>query len=514
MPSNDTTGLPDTDDADSSVLLRWTDQGEYHEGISRVLENEFQSYGIEKGALVHFYENITWPSWNDTTSTPWIAFINCDKNSSAMSNEEDVFSQVVARGAGAALMYSTTSQTCKLNPAYLDPEEFDKVIDIYTTLTKSSARLIESQFQNINKSEYYFFNAQQLNDSAAVVHNAIEGNGVEPGYLIATVKLSNVTDPDTGLGPNDNPSSGSGSDNQGKGGSTGLAMIILYAITGCVSALFCIVIITGAVRAIRHPERYGPRSGDPAMEGWEGEPQTRAAGITRAILDTFPVVKFGRGGTTTAAANVPSTAPAPVYGKTHTDSDIESAQNLAPAHTGKPEEYEMTSKNKNMDGQSHEIEPLDASVTAVSNLSRRRSGSDDHGPTDVSRPSKEDPTREMIGTEICPICITEFEEGDDLRVLPCDGKHKFHRDCVDPWLLQVSSLCPLCREDFTALENMASGVAPEHAPPPSSSQILQTPQQSANGVSRFSRYLRTAQRHHGHQMPGEASYAPHPDMHS
>lgn len=48
MPSNDTTLLPTTDNADSSLLLRWTDQGNYGEGISRVLENENGSSGIEK----------------------------------------------------------------------------------------------------------------------------------------------------------------------------------------------------------------------------------------------------------------------------------------------------------------------------------------------------------------------------------------------------------------------------------------------------------------------------------
>lgn len=84
-------------------------------------------------------------------------------------------------------------------------------------------RLIESQFQNINKSEYYAFDAVHLNSSAQTVLNAINGTGVEPGYLIATVKLANVTDPDTGLGPNSNPTS-SGTNNQGKSSNTGLAM--------------------------------------------------------------------------------------------------------------------------------------------------------------------------------------------------------------------------------------------------------------------------------------------------
>lgn len=50
-----------------------------------------------------------------------------------------------------------------------------------------------------------------------------------------------------------------------------------------------------------------------------------------------------------------------------------------------------------------------------------------------------------IGRETCPICIVDFETGDDLRVLPCEGRHRFHQACVDPWLLELSRSCPICR---------------------------------------------------------------------
>ena len=56
----------------------------------------------------------------------------------------------------------------------------------------------------------------------------------------------------------------------------------------------------------------------------------------------------------------------------------------------------------------------------------------------------------QIGRETCPICIVDFEEGDDIRVLPCDGKHCFHQYCVDPWLLKLSSSCPICRHGRTS----------------------------------------------------------------
>ncbi|RZR86432.1 hypothetical protein BHM03_00013632 [Ensete ventricosum] len=43
----------------------------------------------------------------------------------------------------------------------------------------------------------------------------------------------------------------------------------------------------------------------------------------------------------------------------------------------------------------------------------------------------------------CPICLAEFEEGEQLRVLPQCG-HGFHAGCVDAWLGSHSS-CPSCR---------------------------------------------------------------------
>ncbi|XP_071098976.1 E3 ubiquitin-protein ligase arkadia-like [Haliotis cracherodii] len=51
------------------------------------------------------------------------------------------------------------------------------------------------------------------------------------------------------------------------------------------------------------------------------------------------------------------------------------------------------------------------------------------------------------GPEKCTICLCEFEEGEDVRRLPC--MHLFHIECVDQWL-STNKKCPICRVDIEA----------------------------------------------------------------
>ncbi|OIT28955.1 uncharacterized protein LOC107786351 [Nicotiana tabacum] len=46
-------------------------------------------------------------------------------------------------------------------------------------------------------------------------------------------------------------------------------------------------------------------------------------------------------------------------------------------------------------------------------------------------------------SESCAVCLSPFEEGEEVRKLKC--KHIFHKDCLDTWLQQDSATCPLCR---------------------------------------------------------------------
>lgn len=204
--------------------------------------------------------------------------------------------------------------------------------------------------------------------------------------------------------------------------STAVAMIILYSITGIITALFLVIIITGAIRAHRHPERYGPRDvlGRPR--------QSRARGLGRAILDTIPIVKFGEkepakptdvelgsaaepgdhGPADTGVETAPATA-----GPEATDSAVNTAANV----TETARDTTGTAADEHQEG----IAPAQALAVGAA------SGTDNNTSHD-----------ENLG---CSICTEDFEKGQDLRVLPCN--HKFHPECVDPWLLNVSGTCPL-----------------------------------------------------------------------
>ncbi|XP_036925780.1 E3 ubiquitin-protein ligase RNF43 [Sturnira hondurensis] len=61
---------------------------------------------------------------------------------------------------------------------------------------------------------------------------------------------------------------------------------------------------------------------------------------------------------------------------------------------------------------------------------------------------------------VCAICLEEFSEGQELRVISC--LHEFHRACVDPWLHQHRT-CPLCMFNIVEGDSFSQSLGPSRS---------------------------------------------------
>ncbi|KAG0141165.1 hypothetical protein CROQUDRAFT_718293 [Cronartium quercuum f. sp. fusiforme G11] len=311
-----------------------------------------------------------------------------------------------------------------------------------------------------------------------------------PIYLIATLANSNAISNAQQASANSGTNNGTNNNNNSNNNAnTGLAMIILYAITGCVTLMFLIVIISGAIRAVRHPERYGPRPGIRNTETVGGEEgvgeeigrQTRAAGLTRAILDTFPVVKFGRSSSkdTTAETKIKEQEEdfmmqncITTHPNISTTGDSSVLIGMAKLDQTDPIRIKsdlptLSVESQEVNDQSKLLTAVDTPSSSIKETCNELASSSVATNTIINETvelvpttpiqEEEEGTSEEVAEMVadvnnsvtCPICVCDFDADDDIRVLPCDARHRFHQECVDPWLLNVSRFCPLCRWDLS-----------------------------------------------------------------
>ncbi len=74
-------------------------------------------------------------------------------------------------------------------------------------------------------------------------------------------------------------------------------------------------------------------------------------------------------------------------------------------------------------------------------------------------PTKDDGEGEEKGSDdyahcfnqrMCSICLDESKPPMCLCLFPC--QHTFHSNCIFPWLTERSSMCPLCKAMFEAMQ--------------------------------------------------------------
>jgi hypothetical protein len=301
--------------------------------------------------------------WIDSNTTfldsNFVALISCDP-AAYVGYLDSLYTlaNAVSNSPAAIILFSTVAASCSYEPS----DDTRSYPHIYTTISSSDALTLSNHVTTMQSS----------------TRDVVIGRRDTVGI--------NATQ----------PYSPSGSGTPAPGGpspSTAVAMIILYSITGVITALFLIIIITGAVRAHRHPERYGPRNvlGRPR--------QSRARGLARAMLETLPIVKWGETDELKLATDVELGAPGAVGDATEAS-------------------------------QKREINLENGDHSEASNTEKKAVA----GAVSPEPPVEEEQTG-------CSICTDDFERGQDVRVLPCN--HNFHPACIDPWLLNVSGTCPL-----------------------------------------------------------------------
>ncbi|KAL2016348.1 hypothetical protein VTK56DRAFT_3834 [Thermocarpiscus australiensis] len=327
-----------------------------------------------------------------------IAFLSCDpENSTAVVN------MLMADRPKAILLYSVDGNCCRLEGSDMS----------YTSI----------------------FTMADSTEARHTMNNTMRAGGVLRAAITGNTNAT-ITPP--------------GGQEQ-SGNNSAVAMSILYSITGLITLLFLVIIATGAIRAHRYPERYGPRS------GYGGRPrQSRARGLARAVLETLPIVKFGDPG---SAKPDPGLELESQASRMSPDPAMGTRLSAIPEE---PQPHQQARQQSDAAPMSGAVSPPEPTPAASQADAQGTSNGDKGEECKTAGHALE----EHLG---CSICTEDFTVGEDVRVLPCD--HKFHPACIDPWLINVSGTCPLCRLDLRPRDEQIgqTGVDPSNplqlAPP-------------------------------------------------
>ncbi|PSR77793.1 hypothetical protein BD289DRAFT_509295 [Coniella lustricola] len=343
----------------------------------------------------------TYPSISGADVIP---YLSCDQTNNSFIQPDTILNQLMSNDPqpAAIVLYSQQEQFCGLTGQSL----------VFNRIFSMAGMQVADEIVNLT----------MASAAGAVVRATITGN------------LTGDGDGRDGSRTNDSTNNNST-----------ITMTVLYSITAIVTILFVGIIVMGAIRAHRYPERYGPRA---ALLGG-GARQSRAKGLARAVLETLPVVKFG--GDAQQQLHI---------SKGDIDVELENAAHDSRGAVDAAHREEQDQAGGHLGSDSEHHSPIAAAIPTGRTASPPRDGAyknnlvtagneeTPHGGIHVSGGAANDHSNGTGNDDslVCSICTDDFTVGEDVRVLPCN--HKFHPQCVDPWLVNVSGTCPLCRLDL------------------------------------------------------------------
>ncbi|CAG8719212.1 21034_t:CDS:2 [Cetraspora pellucida] len=347
--------------------------------------------------------------YNSIAIGQWFAYIDCTKNSTS-------YDMITAQGNGSsAIVLYSKDESCTAPPI----------------LSDIKVPVFNQKYANC-------YNA---------ISNSVQELGQPPN---AVIRNSNKSHPD---GNPFNKYNEGGSNSDAKDNSAQpyqTAMVVLYTISGVVLGLFFLVVITNVIiNRVRSQQDSGiSSSNDPSQS-------PKHVGIAKTVLESFPVYFF-------SLRNNPDVVNKDLEGgkdikdigskEMQTDDKNNIPLNDLPQETNKKDE---TSKLSEIEGDKS------------SNNDNKTSNNQSISETSVLPPSISNKVTEEQLT--CPICLGDFESGEELRILPCH--HQYHTSCIDPWLLEISTLCPMCKADYTSWNEESSASHGE-----ASTSVVPTPQ--------------------------------------
>merc|ERR1711998_141816 len=181
----------------------------------------------------------------------------------------------------------------------------------------------------------------------------------------------------------------------------------------------------------RHPEAAGdPQSGQPVVQADRLVLQTQGSQITMNVQCTCPQCGTAL---SASAQGLRESEGSIVCGHCSAPFQVQYNSNMGVNHNvSTPELMQLYNLLASMGGHSATRPRLTPAQLSIL-------------PTRVVTEKPDLEVDEDDERRTCMICLCEKDIGETLRTLPC--MHDFHKECVDEWLTQNGTTCPVCKLD-------------------------------------------------------------------